>query len=519
MNRDTRAVSPRLAVLLGKAVGDALGAGTEFQTPDQIARKFGAVTGYVQGVNHDFAPGEFTDDTHMTLCILGAYWDRRVHGDDLIEATLRRFQGWRAARPPDIGNATQGALMASRQHGLAGGFVQWEKSGYASAGNGALMRAAASVVAGSRGDALRTEAIQLSMITHPDPRSLGACRTLVVALEAMLDGATPVDAWNLALDELKRAKLDQPIQAQFGQHRGALIRERLPEARPAVRAAVERGLTGEWRSQSGFVIDTLEAVVAASLAPSFLEGILPIVARGDDSDTVAAIAGAVLGARGLLPPVDLIDGLRCNFQWPSWPPGEMRGWPALAAFVPPRPDADPTSPDDLDDEELEFRRQQPFLPPFEFDEIAERVHAGRAPLFRREVWALRAAGITHILDLREEREWAQRGHKGMSAITEIDALGLTRLHVPVADVTAPLSHHMDDAVAFIEAALHVGGTVYLHCRAGMQRTASVAAAWYARDQGCTVMDAVRRLRERRPIFDPLYEQVQAAQRWLAEHPK
>ncbi|MCC7367736.1 MAG: ADP-ribosylglycohydrolase family protein [Chloroflexi bacterium] len=511
-------IGPRLGILLGKAVGDALGAGTEFQTPDQITRRHGTVTGYVQGVNQDFAPGEFTDDTHMALCILGAYWDRAVRGDDLLVATLKRFQAWRAARPPDIGNATQGALLSSRQHGLSGGFLQWEQSGYASAGNGGLMRAATSAVAGSRGEALRTEAIQLSMLTHPDPRSLGACRVLVVALEAILDGADVVDAWKLGVDELAKAKLDVPIQEQFGGHRAALIRERLPEARKAVRAAVEHGLTGAWRSQSGFVIHTLEAAVAASLAPSYLEGILPIVARGDDSDSVAAVAGAVLGARGLLPPDELIDGLRCNFAWPTWPPDEVRGWPALAAFVPPRPDAAPTSPDDEDAEEVEFRRFQPLLPPFEFDEIAPNVYAGRAPLFQREVWQLRAAGITHILDLREEREWATAGYRGRSAIAEIDALGLTRLHVPVTDVTAPMPHHLDDAVAFIEAALHVGGTVYLHCRAGMQRTASVAGAWYARQQRCSVMDAMRQLRQRRPAFEPLPDQMQAAQRWVSAHP-
>ncbi|MGE3267383.1 MAG: ADP-ribosylglycohydrolase family protein, partial [Chloroflexota bacterium] len=496
-------VSPRLGILLGAAVADALGAGTEFQTADQISRRYGTVTGYVQGVNHDFLPGEFTDDTHMALCILGGYWDARRRGQDLLEATLARFQGWRAARPPDIGNATQSSLMASRSHGLAGGFVAWEQSGYAAAGNGGLMRAAASVVAGSRGDLLRTEAVALSMLTHPDPRSLGACRALVVALEAILDGADPTDAWKAALEDLRRAKLDQPAQERFGQHRGALIRERLPEARAAVRTAVERGLTGEWRSQSGFVIDTLEAAVAASLAPSFLEGILPIVARGDDSDTVAAVAGAVLGARGLLPPDELVEGLRCHFQWPTWPPGQAHGWPALAAFVPPPADVPPADLTVVDREHDEYRRQVPGLPHFEFDEIAPRVYAGRAPLFRREVWHLQAAGITHILDFREEREWNQPGYEGASAIAEIDSLGITRLHVPITDVTAPRAHHLDTAVAFIEAVQHVGGTVYLHCRAGMQRTAAVAAAWYAGQQQCTVAEAVTRLRQRRPLFQPL----------------
>ena len=63
----------------------------------------------------------------MALCILGGYWDVRLRGHDLVEATLRRFQEWRAARPPDIGITTQSALIASRQHGLAGGFQVGEQ--------------------------------------------------------------------------------------------------------------------------------------------------------------------------------------------------------------------------------------------------------------------------------------------------------------------------------------------------------------------------------------------------------
>jgi ADP-ribosyl-[dinitrogen reductase] hydrolase len=511
----TRVVDRRQAILIGKAVGDALGAGTEFQTPDQIARRSGEVRGYVQGVNHGFAPGEFTDDTHMALCILGGYWDARLRGQDLLDATLRRFQEWRAARPPDIGNATQSALMASRQHGLAGGVQSWEQSGFSAAGNGALMRAAASVVAGSRGEALRTEAIELAMLTHPDPRSLDACWVLVATLEALIDGATPAEAWRSALDEAERAKLDQPIHARFGLHRGILIRERLPEARAAVRDAVERGLTGQWRSQRGYVIDTLEAAVAASLAPSFLDGILPIVARGDDSDTVAAIAGALLGARGLLPPDDLVDGLRCNFKWPTWPPGETRGWPTLAAFVPPRSDREAPLPTDSDPEAEAIGYVMPILRSFTWDEIAPGVHAGRAPIFRRDVWRLRAGGVTHVLDLREEHEWDGPGRRGGSAIAEIDALGLPRLQVAIRDMGTPRSDDLDQAVAFMDAALHLGGAVYVHCRAGVQRTGAIAAAWYARQQRCSIDEAVERLRERRPDFEPMAFQVAAARSWLA----
>lgn len=513
----TRVIDRRLAILVGKAVGDALGAGTELQTTEEIAGRSGEVRGaYIQGVNHGFAPGEFTDDTQMTLCILGGYWDARLRGADLLEATLRRFQEWRAARPPDIGNTTQDALLASRQHGLAGGIVSWERSGYSAAGNGALMRAAASVVAGSRGEALRTEAIELAMLTHPDPRSLGACLALVATLEALLDGAEPADAWRSALDEVDTAKLDQPIQARFGAHRGALIRERLPEARAAIRDAVERGLTGQWRSQRGYVIDTLEAAVAASLAPTYLEGILPVVARGDDSDTVAAIAGALLGARGLVPPDDLIDGLRCHFRWPTWPPGETLGWPTLAAFVSPRSDREAPLPTDSDPEAEAIGYVMPILRSFTWDEIAPGVHAGRAPIFRRDIWRLRARGVTHILDLREDHEWDGPGRRGGSAIAEIDMLGMSRLCVAIRDMGTPSARHLDEAVAYLDAALHLGGSVYVHCRAGVQRTGAIAAAWYARQQRCSIDEAVDLLRERRPDFEPMVFQVMAAREWLAQ---
>jgi ADP-ribosylglycohydrolase len=508
----------RLGVLLGLAVGDALGAGTEFQTPDQITRRYGEVTGYVQGVNHGFAPGDFTDDTQMTLAALGGYWDAALRGQDLLDASLLRFQQWRAARPPDIGNTTQEALIASRQHGLAGGFHAWERSGYSAAGNGALMRAAASVIAGSRGQALQHEVIDLAMLTHPDPRSLGACWLLVVTLEALLDGAVPADAWRAALDEGKKLKPDVQAHARFGQHRSALVRERLPEVKQELGEAVMRGLTGQWRSQSGYVIHTLEAAVAASLAPSYLEGILPIVARGDDSDTVAAIAGALLAARGLLPPDELIDGLQSRFRWPTWPDGETQGWPVLAAFVPPRADLETPPPTDPDEEAEAIGYVMPILRHFTCDEIAPSVFAGRAPIFRRDVWRLRSLGITHILDLREDHEWDGPGRRGSSAIQEIDRLGLPRFQVAIKDMGTPSVRHLDQAVAFIDAALHLGGKVYVHCRAGVQRTGAIAAAWYAKQQGCSVDEAIELLRQRRPDLEPMVFQMKAARDWLARRP-
>lgn len=93
----------RVAILYSLAVGDALGAGTEFESPASIARKHGRIQGYVQGVNPGLRPGDFTDDTQMTLCVLAAYAEACRSGGDLLEVTLRRFLEWLGARYERLG--------------------------------------------------------------------------------------------------------------------------------------------------------------------------------------------------------------------------------------------------------------------------------------------------------------------------------------------------------------------------------------------------------------------------------
>jgi rhodanese-related sulfurtransferase len=208
--------------------------------------------------------------------------------------------------------------------------------------------------------------------------------------------------------------------------------------------------------------------------------------------------------------------VRCLFRWPTWPPGEVRGWPTLAAFVPPLAISAPPLPTDPDPEADAIGYVMPILRSFSWDEVAPGVHAGRAPIFRRDVWRLRARGITHILDLRETLEWDEPGRRGGSAIAEIDVVGLNRLQVAIRDMGTPSAAHLDESVAYLDAALHLGGQVYVHCRAGVQRTAAIAASWYARQQRCSVNEAIEQLRVRRPDFEPLVYQLRAAQSWLAQ---
>lgn len=156
----------------------------------------------------------------------------------------------------------------------------------------------------------------------------------------------------------------------------------------------------------------------------------------------------------------------------------------------------------------------PYLPPFNADWVMPRLMAGRNPLSARDVAWLIEQGITHILDLREAREWKapKFGHLALKAIEE---WGLTRLHLEVLDMNAPEAETFDAACQFIEDALtQADAKVYVHCRAGMERTAAILLAYYVKTQGVSYDEALRELQKGRPVLAPLPAQEKATRRWI-----
>lgn len=65
---------PHLHTLLSLTAADALGAATEFKTPEAIRARYGETfTDYQPGSVFGFAPGEGTDDSQMTVATLLGY--------------------------------------------------------------------------------------------------------------------------------------------------------------------------------------------------------------------------------------------------------------------------------------------------------------------------------------------------------------------------------------------------------------------------------------------------------------
>jgi ADP-ribosyl-[dinitrogen reductase] hydrolase len=473
-------------VLLGLAIGDMMGAATEFMTPARVREVYGELTGPVAAADGVFEAGEFTDDTQMALCLAAAY----PRDEGLVARALWNCRDWLHSGPKDVGALTRKALAS-------GGVHAWRVSGYQSCGNGALMRAAASVAVGARGEALLADAVQLGAITHADPRSLVACAVYCLGLESLSGGAAYRDAFSAALTRVATA--DWPAMLQpFGDDYVAEVVDRLPAAVAEVGAAVRDGVDGQDAGNSGYAVTTLQTALAHGHGERFADTILAVVSQGDDADTVGAVTGGILGARGLTPPEDWLAALHSARLWSAWP-RPARGAEARTAMTA------------LCAVGAGVFAASPYpsrVPPLQVRRLHPQVLFGRNPLFAVEVEALVAAGVSHFLDLREPEEWSGAGRLGQEAVDAQGRPPSTRRHLAVADGGAPSAGAISEAVDFVDEALARGGVAFVHCRAGVERTGAMLLAWWLNRGGDR-----ESLRSLAPILAPLPQQERAVYDW------
>jgi ADP-ribosyl-[dinitrogen reductase] hydrolase len=184
-----------------------------------------------------------------------------------------RFVQWMESMPKDIGNTTLqslGYLAAGVPWNVAGARTMAQK-GDSAAGNGSIMRAAPiGLVCRNDPEALIRQSIDISLITHADPRACWSCVALNQAIVALLSGDDDVIA--AASDVLE-----------------PLVRERLSSVAEAAREDVQSG---------GYVLHTLGAAFWSFLHhDKFEEVVVAAVNLGGDADSTGAVAGALAGAR------------------------------------------------------------------------------------------------------------------------------------------------------------------------------------------------------------------------------
>ena len=275
-------VDPReraLGSVLGLALGDALGAPFEFRWAHNIPSPLPAFELGWRGR----PPGTWTDDTAMARNLVRSLAERE--GLD-VDDVLRRHLEWFATSPPDIGNQTRLALQEAQRGTPEAARVVFERRGpEVSAGNGSVMYCAPLGIAYARKpEELHDMAPALSAITHWDERCRTACLAVTLAVAGLVRG-----------DPGERAVV-QAMSSMPGRE-GSEELEHLIE-----NAGVTRPVDGP---DQGFTLFTAGiALRQAARELPFEAGLRDVVALGGDTDTNAAVAGALLGAlhgRGALP--------------------------------------------------------------------------------------------------------------------------------------------------------------------------------------------------------------------------
>jgi predicted protein tyrosine phosphatase len=149
-----------------------------------------------------------------------------------------------------------------------------------------------------------------------------------------------------------------------------------------------------------------------------------------------------------------------------------------------------------------------------FADVHDNLVIGAYPLDRDDVRMLGFIGVDRILNLVEDAEYAP----GERAAVQ-NALAVAEIlehRQQLTDYGGLPSPDLDAAVNRVIAWLDDGHRVYIHCRAGWQRSAAVAAGVVAILDNVPIDEAIAQVQARKPNADPLPHQREDLEYWWEE---
>jgi atypical dual specificity phosphatase len=123
-----------------------------------------------------------------------------------------------------------------------------------------------------------------------------------------------------------------------------------------------------------------------------------------------------------------------------------------------------------------------------WDIIDEHFFLGGALMFD-DLERLQGQGVRAVVNLCAERQDNQR---------RLREACMEYLWLPVVDALPPTLEQIQQGVVWIEQQLHAGRIVYVHCAAGVGRSATLLACWYMYARGMRVPQVLRFIKTRRP---------------------
>ncbi|MCV7260878.1 ADP-ribosylglycohydrolase family protein [Mycobacterium shimoidei] len=468
-------------VLLATAAGDALGAPFEFggtlgpdtkvAIDDEVSRR------------SIWETGEWTDDTSMAVAIAEvAATGADLRDEAAQDAIVRRWHQW--AHDPgtkDVGIQTRRVLAAAGRRGLSAAAAREASAAMhqetgRSAGNGSLMRTAPVALAYLDDEKGLVEAARaISALTHHDPDNADACVLWCCAIRhAIMTGELDVRIGLDHLDPGQRARWSALLDAA-------------EQSRPSDftnNGWVVEALQAAWSAIATTPVPQEDPAAKVFRADHLRLALEAAVRGGRDTDTVAAIAGGLLGAVHGASAVPAQWRRRLH-GWPGW---KARGLVGIAAAI-----TRGGKPDTFDYGYVTISGEGP---------LAKHPHDDG-------VWV---AGVRALQSLPDD----------VGAVVSLCQVGdfdlpTTAEHLDVRLIDRPganpnLDFVLHDTVRAIEQFRAEGKTVLLHCVQAVSRTPSIAALYGARRKGITIDQALEEIAHVLPQAWPRDEFRRALQR-------
>ena len=271
------------AVMIGHAVGDALGVPVEFSWRDDLDAS--PVTDMMGYGSYDVPAGAWSDDTSMTLATLDSLAKGKIDYEEIMGNSVR----WctEDAYTPtgemfDIGQTCLDAVRCYLESGKPA--LECGQAGERSNGNGSLMRIHPFLLyahAKRLSTKVWMEIVKRgSLLTHAHDRAVLGCQIYGCVLMHLLEDPCKESVFH----GLSCAEQLLGNRAEFSHYKRSFD----PDFASLDRAEIK---------SSGYVVDTLEAALWCLLTTEdYKSCVLKAVNLGRDTDTVAAIAGGLAAA-------------------------------------------------------------------------------------------------------------------------------------------------------------------------------------------------------------------------------
>lgn len=146
-----------------------------------------------------------------------------------------------------------------------------------------------------------------------------------------------------------------------------------------------------------------------------------------------------------------------------------------------------------------------------FATVGDDLVMGAYPQDADDVAALVEARITRVFSLVQDVEYEPGARE--ACVAALAAAGIEERRVELVDFGSLEAEQIEAVAQAVIAWLDAGERVYVHCRAGWQRSATVVAAVLALREDLTPPEALDVLRDRKPTARPLGHQRENLLEW------